>query len=706
MTYVEDSKGSQPEMAGSIFEGWLAAQQRPTAEDRMIRVASNEELRIIRLLARRLSLHNCYRNDQAKFNNNNSWFLAGQEAAEYAVACNKWNLRYLFPPEILSNFDELVYQMTRNQHLPLSLYQKVALVEKTDEKRKLEAPADIRAQLSFLFNYVSPYGHPTTVSATKPICDEKFLEVWIDLRHKQERIFNKKGEPHKGALNRDIDQWINVWKQSLGGRTESRFDGKAVFAREMDSDLLLVHINLGAPKTRVIYPQLNEILTHYLSSYQGEKIEPPKLHLKTWESCFDAYDLTENQRLTEEDAAFRIGIEITTLHERKKKAYEMIYGEPYVVGRARKKRHLNEILPCANCTDEICSRTRKACEDLENWLAQFTLPLDTKNPNRFDIPSKHKNAKPDEERAATELREYLSYPPSTFEWDKRKRNLRSDYVPPERLSFVYYSHEVVSVFWRILRGQCLDQNVVCKNSWPEENDSSSRWGVPYNWSVPYHPPNIECDEEREHPVDQYGRCKHLRKRDKCSICAPPTSRIFRGEKEKSSDAISDLAKVKQNPLYLTFHTPKKSILKLPRGKERAVQKEGRRRYQDLWEQTVAVKNKWGILPSELWPLQLELQKQYLRKHSGRVTDKSMDPRLSTKKAKGFIRGTHGPRNVRTTYTRKDLDKLFGKENLPDRTFIGDIFQEQSPEPHLDYEKIEPPESRRKFPILIEDTLSV
>ena len=115
MTYVEDSKGSQPEMAGSIFEGWLAAQQRPTAEDRMIRVASNEELRIIRLLARRLSLHNCYRNDQAKFNNNNSWFLAGQEAAEYAVACNKWNLRYLFPPEILSNFDELVYQMTRRR---------------------------------------------------------------------------------------------------------------------------------------------------------------------------------------------------------------------------------------------------------------------------------------------------------------------------------------------------------------------------------------------------------------------------------------------------------------------------------------------------------------------------------------------------------------------------------------------------------------
>jgi hypothetical protein len=700
MTYFGNSEGSQAEKASSISQGWLAAQQRTTVKDRIIRVASNEELQIIRLLARRLSLHNGYKNDQARFDGNR-WLLAGQEAAEYSAACKKWNVKYLFPPEILSTFDELVYQMAKNPHLPL--YQQVGLVEKSNQKRKPEVPAETRAQISFLFNYISPYGLPTTVSATQPIIDGKFLEVWIDLRYKQERLLNNKSEPQKGALNRDLDDWISVWKQSFDGKTDSKFDGQAVHARRMASDLLLMHINLSAPKTRVIYPQLKATLTHHLSSYQGNKIEPPKLHLEIWESCFEAYDLTENQRLTEEKAAFRIGIQLTTLHERKKKAYEIIYGEPYVAGLTRRRRHINEVLPCANCTGEICSKSKKACTRLENWHTQFTLPLDTKNPNRFETPSKHKNAKPDEERAVKEIRDYLSYPPTIFEWDGGKRNPDSDYVPPKRQSFVWHSPEAVEVFWYTLKGQCFDQKLSEPFTHPKENFTSGRWAIPYNFSVPYAFKKVTCVEEERHPVDQFGRCKHLKKRDRCSICAPTTSSIFKGEKEQPSDSISDLKKIKHSPLYLSFYSTKKSILKLTKAIDRSVKEAGERRYSQVWEQTVSVMNKWGMPPLEVWRLQSELQRQYLKEHRGKVNCGYSEPKLSTRRATGFVRGIHGPKDLRTTYTLADLNKLFSKENLPDRTFIGEIFREQAPRPQLDYKPIKSRETKRELPTLIENT---
>jgi hypothetical protein len=391
-----------------------------------------------------------------------------------------------------------------------------------------------------------------------------------------------------------------------------------------------------------------------------------RFHRGVWELRLKIYELCEELGYKPTEVAGQFGISGWSARNYYQEAWKVLHpNTDYGTKSSRRKISAAEEipLPCHNCTNPQCESTGKQCRKLKTWLHRFTLPPDN-TPFRFNDGydeeyGGYKDSKPNIERAKIENAVYRAYPLSKFEWNTE---LCSDpeYNPYEkpgirRGHFLWHSPDAVRVFFWALHGSCFDSSLVDKGIYRD----TGRWGLVHWLSTPSRLQKLRDKYDAGHPVDKYGRCRHKKSGMKCSICAPSSSPIFSGERERTTDAVSNLQRIYNHPLFRRFHTPKKGILELSKSAERKIKKRGRRLCAELEEQIRVVWNTWGCSPTKLREVQIQLQREYSTDRNGKIRDKFSDPKkLAPKRARGFAIGMSGPRNPRIRYTAKLLNKLF------------------------------------------------
>jgi hypothetical protein len=261
-------------------------------------------------------------------------------------------------------------------------------VDPNCEFEKLHPP-----QWTFWERYKPLFDHAAfadnAITESDFIIDGKYLKVWIDLAASRNRI--------EAALRKELDEWLRKWTDFYGGMRQRKPCGKAVLVVSLNGKHLGILVNLEAPRTTrtkkidgYIEPEIREILTEWLSKWQGDKEFIPRLS-KKWSLCFQVYDMSQNGWPFPE-IAIKLRIPIKTLHKQYKRAWESIYpGTPYPSKRYRKKEIAVETVEtdCTLCPTErqtdcgqlYLKEGKLLCPDKNTFMTQDQIRGDYTGPD-------------------------------------------------------------------------------------------------------------------------------------------------------------------------------------------------------------------------------------------------------------------------------------------------------------------------------------
>jgi hypothetical protein len=204
-----------------------------------------------------------------------------------------------------------------------------------DFEKLLESPERIKQLFWFGYGkeegglYTPIFDHAAFVDAWDWIVNGKYLKVWIDLESSKNRI--------EQALKKILDEWwSDKWPNFYGGKRNLKLKSKSVHVKSLVGKYLELHINLEAPRTTKIKPEIKEILTEWLSKGEGEKERISKLHAEKWDLCFRVYDLAQSKKPLPA-IALELNIKsANTAYKQFRRAWDIIHpGETYP---ARKKK--------------------------------------------------------------------------------------------------------------------------------------------------------------------------------------------------------------------------------------------------------------------------------------------------------------------------------------------------------------------------------